>query len=233
MESLENAGMSGGVVYNFLADNLGVVTGNDILASDIREQRQKNPDIDLVGAYTIVPSCSEETVPPDELPGYMKEHGFGCIRFNPTAHQFLFTSHVIGDYLETACENKIPVMFDAGPINHDTGITIEQADGILRDFPGLTAVLYHEKGWPNDRWIRPMLKQYKNLCVNTTKFVVDGMYENLVRLYGDERIIYGSSYPDSYMGLGVLMLKHAEIPDESKERIAGGNFLRLFKGWKV
>jgi len=231
MKALIQAGMSGAVVYSYLADGLGVKIGNDILANDIKTQKSKEPSAPLFGAYTIVPSCTNETVSPDRLPAYMKENGFGCIRFNPSANRFMCVSHVIGDYLQMACDKKIPVMLDAGDIGHETGMTLEQADGILRDFPELTAILFYDNVWPNDRYIRPMLKRYRNLCVNTAHFVVDGMYEECVEMFGDDRLMYGSCFPNMYMACGVLSVKHAEIPESSKQAIAGGNLLRVVKGW--
>ena len=232
VKTIRNAGLSGAIVYSYMTDTAGVIIGNDNLRKDIARQKTENPDIELIGAYTIVPSCTNETVQPDELPAFMKENGFGVIRLNPSAHKYLCVSHTIGDYLQMANDKKIPVLLDAGPtINHDTGMTLEQADGILRDFPELTAILYYDNVWPNDRFIRPLLKQYKNLCLNTAHFVVDGAYEECVEMFGDARFMHGSCFPDMYMACGVLSIVHAEIPEESKQAIASGNLLRVVKGW--
>ena len=124
-------------------------------------------------------------------------------------------------------------MLDAGPLGHETGITLEQADSILRDFPQLTGMLFYDNVWPNERYIRPMLKQYKNLCVNTAHFVVDGMYEECVAMFGDDRLFHGSCFPNMYLACSVLSIKHAEMPESSKEAIASGNLLRIIKGWQV
>jgi len=233
VSSMRRAGVSGGLVYNFTADGLAAVAGNEALLRDLKEQRQQSPDVELTGAYTILPSCTGETVPPDELPGYMKENGFGAIRFNPSAHRYLCSAYVLGDYFEIASEKKIPVMLDAGSAGHDAGLTLVQADSVLRDFPELTALLYYDNVWPNDRYIRPLLKRYANLYVNTVHFIADGQYEEVVAQFGDGRLLYGSSYPDMYMACGALAIKHAEISEESKRRIAGGNFIDLIRGWRA
>ena len=231
--AMRRAGLAGGLVYNYAADGLACVTGNEMLRKDLRAVKNESPEVALYGAYTVLPSVTGETVPPDELPGYMKENGFGAIRFNPSAHRFLASPYVLGDYLETACEKKIPVMLDAGSVGHDAGMTLETADGYLRDFPELTALLYYDNVWPNDRYIRPLLKRYRNLHMNTVNFVADGQYEEVAAAFGDGRLLHGSSYPELYMACGVLSILHAEIPEESKKRIAGENFLRLVGGWSA
>ena len=232
-DAMRRAGVEGGLVYNFSADAMAAAAGNDELAADLKQHNASNPGLELYGAYTILPPCTNETVPPDELPAYMKRNGFGAIRFNPSAHRYICAGYVLGDYLSTASEKKIPVMLDAGPIGYETGMTLEQADGIMNDFPELTAILYYDNVWPNDRYIRPMLLRYKNLCVNTAHFVVDGQYEENVALFGDERLLLGSSYPEMYMACGALPLLRADIPEESKNRIAGGNFERIVGGWRA
>jgi hypothetical protein len=75
-EAMLNSGTVGGIVYNYDADTVGVAIGNDRLMKDITIQKQLTPQLDLTAAYTIVPSCTHETVPVNELPEYMKENGF-------------------------------------------------------------------------------------------------------------------------------------------------------------
>ena len=232
-KTMQNCGIAGALVYNFFADVGGINIGNDILERDIKAQKEHTPDISFYGAYTIVPSCTNETVPPDGLPDYMREHGFHCLRINPAAHKFLPVAHVIGDYLEVACTYKIPVMFDvsSGDANTDCGFTLAQADGIMRDFPELTAILFYNNVWPSDRLLRPMLKQYKNLYLNTAHFIADGVYEEYASMFGCDRLMHGSCFPDMYMSANILVIKNAEISEESKAKIASGNFFRVIGGW--
>jgi predicted TIM-barrel fold metal-dependent hydrolase len=78
-----------------------------------------------------------------------------------------------------------------------------------------------------------MMKKYRNLLINTARFVVDGQYEKTVTMFGHERLLYGSSFPMKYLSGGILLLKHAEISAESKEAIAGVNLLRVIRGWSA
>jgi len=231
--ALINGGLSGAVVYCYDSDTAGVGIGNEKLLKDISDQKKKTPELDLIGAYTVVPSCTNETVPPDELPAYMKANGFGCIRFNPYANCFMCSPTALEDYLQISCEKKIPVLFDAGGgRNPENGMTLEHVDFFLRDFPDLTAVLFYDNVWPNDRFLRPLVKRYKNLCLNTAHFVIDGIYEEYYSTFGCDRLMHGSCYPQMYMGCNMLMIKHAEIPSMCKNAIAGENLLRVVKGWR-
>ncbi len=57
--------------------------------------------------------------------------------------------------------------------------------------------------------------------------MLDGGIEALVADYGPQRILFGSGFPESYMGGMMLALRHAQIPDAAKQAIAAGNLERL------
>ena len=54
-----------------------------------------------------------------------------------------------------------------------------------------------------------------------------GVLETLVREAGYERLIFGSNAPLSAMGAVLARIRHAELPDEGRQAILGGNLRRL------
>lgn len=211
--NMKNAGISGGLVIKTIKE---AILANNSLAEDIKDNKN------LKGVWQILPSCTEETPAPDVLPKLMKENNIVAITVNPKAHRYLPRKIAIGDYLEMARERKIPVL-----LNTSRGLTLEQADDIMRDFSDLTAILTFDDCWPNDRFLRPFLDAYPNLLLDITYMLTDCGLKDMLKKYPAEKILFGSGFPVSYMGAHMLVIKYAEIDEEDKIKIAGGNLKRL------
>ena len=63
--------------------------------------------------------------------------------------------------------------------------------------------------------------------MDTAQYLLDGGIESLVAEYGASRLLFGSGFPESYIGGMMLALRHARIPEEAKAAIAGGNLERI------
>jgi len=214
---LERAGISGGLVIKTLKE---AVLANNSLAEDIKNKQN------LKGVWQILPSCTNEIASPYDLPKSMRQNNIAALTINPKAHRYLPRKFVIGDYLDMARERKIPVL-----LNTSRGITLEQIDDIMRDFPDLTVILTFDDCWPSDRFLRPFLDAYPNLYLDMTYMLTDSGLKDMIK-YSDcsGRILFGSGFPICYMGAHILVIKHAEISEEDKRKIAGGNLKRLLEG---
>ncbi|MCL2774912.1 MAG: amidohydrolase [Oscillospiraceae bacterium] len=212
---MKNAGISGGLVKKTINE---AVLANSSLAEDIKDK-----DI-LKGVWLLLPSCTDEIPAPCILPQLMKQNNIAALIINPKAHRYLPRKNVIGNYLEMACERKIPVL-----LNTERGLTLEQADDIMRDFPDLTVILTYADCWPSDRFLRPFLDSYPNLCLDMTYMLTDSGLKDMLKKYPAERILFGSGFPVSYMGAHMLVIKHAEISEDDKRKIAGENLKKLLR----
>ena len=214
-ENMKRAGISGGLVIKTIDE---AVLANSSLAADIKDKNM------LKGVWQILPSCTAEITLPHELPKSMKQNNIGAITVNPKAHRYIPRKFVIGDYLEMAQERKIPVL-----LNTVRGISLEQIDDIMRDFPDLTVILTYDNCWGNDRLLRPFLDAYPNLCLDMTYIQTDCGLSDMLKRYTAERILFGSGFPVSYMGSHILVIKHAEISNEAKIKIAGANLKKMLE----
>ncbi|MCL1793316.1 MAG: amidohydrolase [Oscillospiraceae bacterium] len=210
---MSRAGIAGGLVLKTINE---AILANDSLAEDIKNKEN------LKGVWHILPSCTGEIPAPHILPQIMLQNNIAAITVNPKAHRYLPSNIAIGDYLEMACERKIPVL-----LNTSRGISLEQADGIMRDFPDLTVILTFDNCWPSDRFLRPFLEAYPNLRLDMTYMLTDNGLKDMRKKYPAERILFGSGFPESYLGAHMLVIKHAEIDEEDKMKIAGGNLKRI------
>jgi predicted TIM-barrel fold metal-dependent hydrolase len=76
---------------------------------------------------------------------------------------------------------------------------------------------------------RPLLERYPNVYVDTAQYLLDGGLEALVADYGARRVLFGSGFPESYMGGMMMALRHARLPEAAKTAIAGGNLARILE----
>ena len=65
--------------------------------------------------------------------------------------------------------------------------------------------------------------------VGTSRYELDGGIEDICRVYGAERLLLGTNFPDAPMGAAILTLLHADISDADRELIAGGNLNRILQ----
>ncbi len=211
--ALRRAGVAGGLVRTIATDVSGVATGNELL-----EKALANTESDLYGMYTLLPSHTREIPSPEKLPAVMKNGKFAALRLAPHIHNYLAKPGVLADYYEMAAEKRIPVVFDTA-----CGITIEEVYDIMERFPMLSAILAFMKIWPSDRFYRPFLAQFPNLRLDLSSMITDQGIEELVHEYGADRLLFGSRFPAMYIGGAMMQLRHADIPETDKGRIAGGN----------
>ena len=210
---LRRAGISGGLVTK--AQN-EVTISNTSLAEDLRGEES------LRGVWRLLPPAAGEIPPPHALPAAMKAGNIAALTLCPEINRFLVSKFVIGETLEMACERKIPVM-----LNTSRGLTLEQAADILSDFPTLTCVLTYANCWPSDRRLRPFLDAFPNLRLDMAYVLTDSWLPDFLKKYPAGRLLFGSAFPESYLGAHMMVIKHAEIAEEDKRLIAGENLLRM------
>jgi hypothetical protein len=216
---MEQTGVMGGLAYYAMTEP---IQGNASVACDILSARADNKKI--YGVWSLLPFCTGEIAPPAELPFAMKRNGIAALTLNPKACRFLPVASVIGDYLEMARERAIPVLFNTG-----RGLILENVESLMEDFKDLTAVLTFENCWPSDRLLRPFLENYHNLYLDMTYMQTAAGLPDIVNKYSARRILFGSGYPECYMGAHMTVVKHAEIGGEDKALIAGGNLARIIE----
>jgi len=117
---------------------------------------------------------------------------------------------------------RIPLLVPRG----DGWTTISE---VLSDYPELTLVAIGHGPWGEDRFFRPLLERYPRFHLDISRYELLGGLAELVGRYGAERLLYGSGYPQWAMGGPRLMLARAEIHEEDRALVAGGNLLRLLE----
>lgn len=191
-----------------------------------------NRRLNALGAFprlhptkTFVPACSDEMPSAVDFIEQMRSEGARAARAFPLRHCFCLDPVSCGSILDLLIEHSIPLLV---PLTEFPRQWAEVYD-LLRNFPRLTLVLTDTGCWGQDRYFRPLLRQYPRFHITTHRLETAGQLEGLVNTLGAEQILFGSGLPRNYPGGYVLSLARAAIPGEAREAIAHGNLERLLE----
>ena len=192
--------------------------GNRLLSEDIKD------DNNLYGIWTIVPYQTHEIPDPGCILDEMKKNRIFAWQLFPENLRFIPKAFALKEWLSLAVQKNIPVY-----MNPNHGMSLGAAADILEKYPELTVILSSPSVWPNDRLLRPFVSEFPNVYLDMSLIITADGIESFVNEYGAGRLLYGSGFPDAYFGANMLMIKHSEIPFESKEAIAGKNMENIVR----
>jgi len=218
LAEMDRAGIEKALVWHIAQHDVSPQVGNQLLAEAIR------PHPRLMGCWTILPNQTREFPPPQVLFQQMKEQRIAALRIFPNSHRFLANAVSLGEILERMVARRIPLL-----ISLRRGMDWRDIYALLAAFPDLTCVICDHGCWGMDRMFRPLLERYPHVYIDTAQYLLDGGLEALVADYGASRVLFGSGFPESYLGGMMLTLRHARIPEEAKVAIASGNLERILQ----
>ena len=189
--------------------------GTDILIREIAPYRDR-----LFPSLALLPDITDVCCTPDALFEKMRKTGARTLHAFAAADRFFLDRVTMGDQLDAVCKAKIPLY-----LSPSTGF--EYIYQVMREFPGLTVILYNIGWWPSARYVYPLLRAYPNVYFETGDFSMYGGYEQAVCKFGSERMLFGTNFPTNAMAGSIYCLESSPISDADKEKIAHLNFERL------
>lgn len=99
-------------------------------------------------------------------------------------------------------------------------------------FPFVPFILIRH-GLNQSRTIYPLLKYTRNIYFDMSIMLDAGGLEEIVKKFGSERLLFGSSLPTHIPSGALGLLMYADIPEADRENIAHGNFERLEGGIRL
>jgi predicted TIM-barrel fold metal-dependent hydrolase len=214
---LDRAGIDRAVVWHIAQHDVSPLRGNELAAEAIRGRDR------FLGCWTILPPQTGE-MPVADLLVRMKASRVVALRAFPPAHRYLLNRETMGPLLEEMVQRRVPLLYSMNrlPPWYMARTAWHDLYGLMADFP-------EHGSWGCDRYFRPLLEQYERVYLDTSLYFLDGGIEDLVRWYSPRRLVFGSGLPERYPGGMMLAIRHAEIDDEAKEAIAGGNLAQILK----
>ena len=218
IEEMDRAGVEQALVWHIAQHDASPQVGNALLTDAIRDRPR------LTGCWTILPNQAREFPPLPLFFRQMREARVRALRIFPGSHRYLANAVSMGAWLEALVARRIPLL-----LSLRRGVAWRDVYALLAEFPDLVCLICDHGCWGEDRLFRPLLERYPHVYVDTAQYLLDGGLESLVADYGARRLLYGSGFPESYLGGMMMALKHARLPAEAKVAIAGGNLVRILE----
>jgi predicted TIM-barrel fold metal-dependent hydrolase len=189
--------------------------------SDAREGNQVL--LEATGNFTrLVPQfvCNPATDRLDDFATEVSDRQVCSIRMFPAHHSYPFRDWAVESWLEWLASERLPLWIGADEFDpsalHDT----------LKHRPDVTVVLC-EVHYIHAPWATLLLKSLPNLYVELSCVVGSGGIATLLETIGEERVLYGSRFPDSPMAPQLYNLHRSELSEASLRAICSGNLDRL------
>ncbi len=175
----------------------------------------------LFPVRTLLPPQTGELPPPEMLVAELRRDGVRAMRAFPVEHRYRLDGLTFGPHLEMLAAHRIPLLVKADCL---------AIGDLLRDCPNLTVIAMSQGPHSLERYLRPLLDRYPNLHLDTSGLLVEGLIAECVARYGEERLVFGSGFPDNAAGGAQHGLAGAHITEAARAAIASGNLRRLL-GW--
>ena len=216
---LRECGIEEALVFHTTAVENHPAVGNARIAEEIRG---------IPGAWPVwamLPFTTNELGDEASLRRAMKDAGVKAVLVYPADHLYCGAEWCCGDLYDMLEDMRMPVFTRFSPAD----FTWTELAGFLSAHPKLPVVL-RGVNYQVDRSAYRLLEKHPNLHIETARYLVFSGIEEVVRLFGSRRLVFGSEAPLLSPGAAVTPILTASIADADKERIAGDNLRELVQG---
>ncbi len=160
--------------------------------------------------------------PPGSL-AKLADQGFRMFRFFPQLQDWRLDHAAFCDVLDELESVDLPVMIQS----HDTGYP----SALARSLAGRANTFILEGiSFENMAEAVSVMRKHDNVMCDTRELRVPGALRFLIDQIGADRVIYGSGCLRSSMAAALNYVMVAEISDQDRAKILGGNIKRLLGG---
>ncbi len=213
LAEMDRAGIERALVRHAWSLEWDAVEGNNAMLGVAANEERISP------CLAALPPATRELPPPREWAKAIAEVG-GAVRLFPKEHQYLLNDDTVGPLLDALGEEHVPVLVHIGET--DWG----QLGTLLAQYPAVNFIVlgvYYRV----DRYMYPLLERYGNLHVESGTYGPHRGIEAVCERFGAERLIFGTNLPELEVGGSISMVTYANVSDEEKQLIAGGNLSKL------
>lgn len=218
LERMKLYGIGKALVYHSMAREYDPMVGNGILLQELGE------GLPLYPVWVVMHHHTEEFPKPDELILQMKKYNIRAVRMFPgnSDHVYSIAGWNCGELFSMLEANRIPLLIGMDQL------TWNDLHTLCSEFPRLVVIL-SGVGYGSDRNLYALLKKFENLHIETIGYKTHNGIEEICRVFGAHRLIFGSGMPLFSGGSAVSMINYARISEAEKRMIAAENLERLLQ----
>lgn len=205
---MDRFGINRALVSHFAAAEYDAFEGNCALAQVV--------DHRLVPCWAALPEAAFIKQLEKRKPAAVR------LSFAPSRHNFSPAPWCSGELCAFLEDRRILTLIALEDIGW------EALAALLGNFTRLR-VLLMEPGYRADRYLFPLLSKFPTLYFDSSTYVAHRQLEYFAGRFGPERIVFGSRLPLYTPGAALAVLATAQISEQDKRAIAGGNLQSLLE----
>jgi len=213
LDEMDYLGVERALVYHAWAPEWDAPGGNRKLLEELGECSRLHP------CLVPLPHATQETDSPAALAAELKRRN-GAARLYPKAHSYMLSDWTCGPLLTALADYQIPVLFELAQIEWD------QLAHIVQTYSALPVILL-ATSYRIDRYLYPLWEQCDNLYLEIATYQIMRGIEAVSRRFGPERLVFGTGLPLIDGGGPIAQVMYAELPEASKQLIAGDTLAKL------
>lgn len=206
LEEMDRFAIKRALVSHFAGLEFDAVEGNRALERDIHSR--------FTPAWTVSPDDAS-------LDDIASRHAKAVrVWFGPLHHNFSSEPWCSGPLFDYLQDSRAVVLISRPEIEwNDLSL-------LLGNFPRLRVLLL-DIGYRSDRYLFPLLQQFRELYFDSSIYVGHRQLEWYLNRYGPDRVVFGSKLPLYTPATALAVLGTARITEPMRLAVAGGNLRRL------
>jgi predicted TIM-barrel fold metal-dependent hydrolase len=178
----------------------------------------------LLPCWVALPPTAGEMPSPEDFLRAMREASVRAVRLCPSAgrHQFPLGTADAQRLLLVLAERRIPTLVDGSEISWS------DVEAIAKAHPRLPLILLNV-GYRAIRTLYPIFEAAPNVHIETSLYQACGALREGVARFGARRFLFGTNLPRFEPGCAVATVLYADISEDDKRLVAGGNLEALLR----
>lgn len=198
----------------------------DAMHSNLELSNWLKPYQSLFAIWNVMPGNTDEFPSPDDLGKLMREYNVRAVTIHPSTNAWDWKAVYNQDILKWLSENHILTIIEPSELGEWDNL--EQFLGLFPELP----ILVTNVSWDQQRYLIPSMLNHRNLHCS---------FDHLQNMYGIEymrkkglinQMLFASCAPGMSAGAHRTFIDYADIEEEDRVKIAGGNLTRLLHGQK-
>lgn len=189
---------------------------------ELSDRIKKYPN--LFAIWNVLPHYTGEFPEPVALEGKMKEHDIRAVTICPLSNGWDWKAVTSKPLLKLLSKNKVLTIITAAELGGWENVNV-----FLSQYLELPVLLIGAS-WIEQRYLVPLVEVYKNLHISFDHFQIHQGLETLCKAGHADQLVFASNAPVMSVGAHRTYIDYAEISDDHKKKIQGGNLKRLLKG---
>lgn len=220
LESGEQIGVSHYVIFSVATTPHQVHSINAFIAETVKNSGGK-----MTGLGTLHPDSESIEADVEEI----KRLGLKGVKMHPDFQKFKIDDPKC-EKIYSLCEGELPILLHTGDTRFDFS-NPDRVKPILEKYSNLTVIGAHFGGWSCWKEAAEKLHGYDNFyvdCCSTFDWLTPSESAELVRIYGADKVLFGTDYPMWSHKLEFERFKKMELTNEEEEKILYKNATKLF-----